>query len=496
MLGKSGIILSRFCMFTEISKKIRRDLRVVSAAKWEKRGEAMALALFHAAANAVPAYADFLKKNEINPKKIKTKDDFLKIPLTSKENYVERYPLDALCWGGRIDRGAVVAESSGTSGRHFLWPRFKEQEEESAVIHDILLRSIFGAEKKKTLFVVTFHLGAHIAGMIIADSIKRVLQAGLPGALVTPGLQKNDIIQLIQKLHPSFEQVVIAGYPPFLKDVVEDLLADGYNPSTHPLKLMCSGESFPEAWRDAILKKIKSSPTEGIFNVYGSADFAMMGHETPLTIALRRKAYKNSALAALLGGTTAHVPPLYQTYPTSRYFEEVDGELVCTAASGIPLVRYAIHDAGAVIPYEKIKSYLGMTIAPHWRLPIVAVYGRKNHTATIYALNVYPEHIQEIIAHSKINTFITGKFFLQTQYDAGHDQYLELHVELLPKRAHTKNLEVQLGAVVTAQLQKINLEYGKLYAAVGDKVSVRVVAHAFGDEGFRAIKMKHKYIVK
>jgi len=44
----------------------RQQLMEVSEAEWVRRGEERALALFHAAAEYVPAYKDFLQKNKVD----------------------------------------------------------------------------------------------------------------------------------------------------------------------------------------------------------------------------------------------------------------------------------------------------------------------------------------------------------------------------------------------------------------------------------------------
>jgi len=53
-------------------EKARRQLTETSEDEWQSRGEKRALALFHTAAEHVPAYKDFLKKNKIKPDKIKS----------------------------------------------------------------------------------------------------------------------------------------------------------------------------------------------------------------------------------------------------------------------------------------------------------------------------------------------------------------------------------------------------------------------------------------
>ncbi len=56
-------------------ERARQQLAETSEVEWQKRGETRALELFHAAAERVPAYKDFLKKNKVKPDEIKIIND-------------------------------------------------------------------------------------------------------------------------------------------------------------------------------------------------------------------------------------------------------------------------------------------------------------------------------------------------------------------------------------------------------------------------------------
>src|ERR1700751_5472933 len=86
-------------------------------------GQRKALKTFHQAATRVPAYKDFLDKNSINPKKIKTLSDFANVPTVTKENYLRLYPLKDLMWDGNEFNGDFISVSSGSSGEPFFWLR-------------------------------------------------------------------------------------------------------------------------------------------------------------------------------------------------------------------------------------------------------------------------------------------------------------------------------------------------------------------------------------
>jgi len=99
------------------------------ASFWERQGRKKALATFYEAAERVPAYQKFLKEKGVNPKEIRTFEDFQKkVPLTDKENYILKYPLNELCWGEKIEKMYTVSTSSGSTGTPSFWPRLPQQD--------------------------------------------------------------------------------------------------------------------------------------------------------------------------------------------------------------------------------------------------------------------------------------------------------------------------------------------------------------------------------
>ena len=84
---------------------------------WVSRTRASAA--FFNARRTVPAYREFLREHGAeNPQA------FEDIPPMDKANYIKRWPLEMLCQGGKLPtRGAVIDESSGSSGTASNWVR-------------------------------------------------------------------------------------------------------------------------------------------------------------------------------------------------------------------------------------------------------------------------------------------------------------------------------------------------------------------------------------
>lgn len=476
------------------------DLKKRSGDFWLKKGEKFALKLFHKAAQDVPAYKDFLLKNSIDHKKIKTIKDFVKyVPVIDKENYIDKYSLSDLCWNGDIADSSLISQSTGTTGNPRFWPRFSRYDGELKLVHEVFFKDLYDTNNKKTLFVVCFYLGAHIAGVVTSNSIRDILHGGMSGSLVTAGINKADIFSTIKKLSPMFDQTVLIGYPPFLRDVVlNGKDQEGINWKDISIKFMFSAESFPEKWRENLYKNsgIDDSLQSG-FNVYGCSEIGFMAHETEFTIKLRKFLEHNHESRNMLGLVNGYVPAIYQYHTWNKYFESIDKHLICTSDNGLPLIRYNTKDIGLVCNTDSLKEKfldkIGLKKA--WNIPVITVFGRSNYTATIYGVNIYPEHVKFILAKDNFINYVGDKFFLKTVFRDG-EQFLEIHLELLPNVDKQVCIDKNFSDIFFENLLKINMEYHKLYDVVGEKVKPRMFFYENGAENFYYLKSKNKYIIK
>ncbi|MCX6712313.1 MAG: hypothetical protein NT041_01325 [Candidatus Vogelbacteria bacterium] len=69
------------------AQKIHKLISSKTSSFWVKERNNRALALFHKAAEKVPAYKKFLARHKIDPEKIKTWTDFQKVPTVNKKNF-------------------------------------------------------------------------------------------------------------------------------------------------------------------------------------------------------------------------------------------------------------------------------------------------------------------------------------------------------------------------------------------------------------------------
>lgn len=500
--------MSEESFLREDPQKLLNDYKKITSSQWQEKGAQFAIELFHQTAHRVPAYIDFLKKNEIDPDKIKTLEDFKLVPLTNKENYLKAYPLTSLCWDGKLDNLYTLSSSSGSTGNPFIWPRGIEQEVEGARFVELFYKYLFDMDKKSTLYVVSFGMGAWIAGSFMASVTQMVAKKGYPILVVTPGLEKELLITLIKQVKDNFDQVLIIGYPPFVKDILDSGEDNNLDWKKLNLKLMFAAEGFSETWRDYVLNKIGSkNPLKTATNIYGTADAAIMGMETPLSILLKRTLVEKNKLEEVLGSTRQ--PTIVQFDPTQRFFEKVGEELVFTSHSGLPLVRYNIHDTGDILNYNQAISTLRSlnvnvkdTLQKYnckdfdWKLPFVYIYGRSDFTVNFYGLGIFPEHIKSGLEDIKVSNLVTGKFTIYTETDKKSNQKLLINIELQKEILTNKNIKKLISDSIVSHLKELNSEYNKLSKEIGALKSTPVIKlFPYSNEQFR-IKAKHKWVKK
>ena len=486
--------------------KARKILETTSGEEWEKQGQKKALQVFHAAAERVPAYKDFLKKHKIKHEKIKTITDFQQVPWISKNSYLKKYPIEDLCWEGDFHRSQIVSVSSGSTGKPFLWPRDMRLELETTYFFELILHSFFNISERKTLVVNCFAMGMYVGGPFFLNATLRIAQKGHSVTVVTPGNMIDDVLRVIQELASNYEQVILSGYPPFLKDVIENGTDIGINWSQYRTVLFPAGEGFSEGWRTAVAQSAGGTNTAVDFlSYYGTADAAVLGFETPWSVFFRQAvASENGTVEQVFG--QCRLPSLMQYFPTLRYFEVNKNELHFTAANGsIPLIRYNIGDNGGLLTHDQITSIAEknnidirskLAKCGHtklWQLPYVYVFGRTDHTVVLYGANIYPENIKTALETGSLSSKCTGRFTMEVEEDHDHNQHLNIHIECQRVAKPTNHLRKQITKTIILVLEEANSEYTNASKAIGGRAIPCIFLHRYGDEHYFPRDKKQKW---
>jgi phenylacetate-CoA ligase len=462
------------------------------------------LALFREVAAEVPAYRELLASHGLDPAAVRTREDFARLPVLTKESYVARHPLAARCRGGDLSTCDFVAFSSGSTGEPTLWPRFVADELAVAARFEHVLHDSFEADRRRTLAVVCFPLGTWVGGMFTTSCLRHLAVKGYPITTVTPGNQKPEILRVVRALAPSFEQTVLLGYPPFLKDVVDAGLADGVRWGELRPKLVLAGEVFSEEWRALMGERMGlDRPLHDSASLYGTADAGVLGNETPLTVCVRRfLAERPDAARALLG--EARLPTLVQYDPWTRYLEEQEETLLITADNGVPLVRYRIGDTGGVAPYATMIARLrdlGLDAEAEVRrhgdrgarpLPFAWVFGRSLLAVSYYGANVFPETVRIALEQPETREWVTGKFVMEVTEDAARDRHLAVAVELAPGAAPSDARRDLVADEIVKVLRRLGSEFASYVPP--ERQRPRVTLRPAGDPEYFPPGVKHRYV--
>lgn len=463
------------------------------------------LKIFKNASENVVAYKKFLEQNKVSPKKILKNKDFESIPVMDKSNYLLAYKPQELVPFSKFP--PIFSASSGSSGKPYYWPRGDKQEARGARIHRTILKDIFKINKKRTLAVICFSMGNWVAGTYTLSSLRAIANdKDFNLSIITPGIDKNDVIQTLKNFAGNFESIVMFGYPPFLMDIVLGAKELGVDFKKMDLHCVLAGENFSEKWRELIFKyaEVPNELNRSV-SIYGTADAGAIGHENPFTILIRQLASKNASFNKELLGNNSFIPTVISYDPKETYFEVVNDELVFTTDSGIPLIRYNIKDRGALLSYKDVLSMidkhgLSKYITPDimkWKNPIVVLKGRNDVSVTFYGLNIYPENIKAGLEDSKVSDIVTGKHIItKDQTKDCINQKLKIAVELKSNVSPSDDIKKLIADTILENLLELNTEYRKLFHSINSKALPEVIVLENGHEQFVIKKAKHNWCAK
>ncbi|GAB7037144.1 MULTISPECIES: phenylacetate--CoA ligase family protein [Catenuloplanes] len=450
------------------------------------------LGLFRDTVSDVPAYRKFLLARDVDPDAVVSVDQ---IPLTSKSDYHHRYPLPERCRGGRVTGGDIVALSSGSSGTPTVWPRSARDERGGAARMAHILRDAFHADERTTLAVVCFALGHWVGGMYVAGICRRLAAEGYPITVAPAGNDIDEVLRVVDELGGHYEQVVLLGYPPFVKNVIDSGLARGVDWAAYRIKIVMAGEVISEQWRDLIgLRAGMTDPASDVANMYGTADGGVLATETPLSVRIRRFLAGRPDLASAVFGDS-RLPTLAQFDPATHLFETVPGGTLAFSTDGtVPLIRYHIADEGGLIGYDDLIALCrghGFDPGDGADLPFVFVFGRSMFTVSFFGANVYPEDVAVALEQPGIADWATGRFVLRTLEDVDRDRRLNVVVEVAGGASGTETRRRAAAEAIRAELLRVNNEFAHYVPAGYQTPDVEL--RAADDPEFFPPGIKHRY---
>ena len=452
-----------------------------AARDWLSRKRASAA--FYHARYSVPAYREFLTQHgALDPRR------FVDIPPMDKANYVKRWSLEAMCRGGKLPmRGAVIDESSGSSGTATNWVRGRDERRAARRLIQYSARSTFGNER--FILLNCFALGPWATGMNVSMSlVDRCL-------LKSIGPDASKVVATLETLGPKY-RYVITGYPPFLKGLVDTAPIDW---AKYDVCAIVGGEGMSEPLRAALNRCFRAT-----ISSFGASDLEInIAFEAPFTIALRQAIAADESIGRDLYGREA-LPMIFQYDPLNYHIESDDERSLLITINRLenisPRIRYNIHDRGLTLSVERARAALrdhGVALDPAVDpigLPLLLHWGRQDSSVGFYGCKITPEDIQHVILRLPQLASKVANFALHPYEDEQANKRLELWFEL--ERGVTVD-EAGLRDVVLHELALVNQDYREAARMIPGERRPSLVLFPFGESPISGqdIRIKKRYIV-
>lgn len=445
-----------------------------------------------------PAYRDFIAKHPGAKVRLRgLTPDLSAIPAMDKKNYILAYSIQERCVGGKLPmRGAVIDESSGSTGEPNNWVRGPEERRHVARMLQISMHHMLGS--KERLFINAFALGPWATGMCVSSAVVDVC------LLKSTGPEISKIVNTLKKFGPNVEYI-IAGYPPFLKMLVDSPDIDW---SQYRITAFFGGEAISEAMRSYLMRAFRG----GVFGDYGASDLEInIAAESEFTIAIRKLINDNPRVRHYLNGKFEDaIPSVFQYNPMDYVIETNDeDELLITIARNStvsPRIKYNIHDLGQVLSFDEIMTVLeaaGVNTAllpkPLAELPIILMYGRSDFSVAYYGCKIVPAEVEGICYGTPQIASFVDCFCIVTSEDANNNKHLAICLELARgKEAPPAEEHNALRDLVYRRLAEVNQDFRESIRMVPAGYEPTIEFHAKGQGPFanNDIRVKCRYIQK
>ncbi len=433
----------------------------------ERLSAPAAVAAARKALRSVPAYRELVggdARDDAAP--ARTAAAWLaRLPVTTKRSYVDRWPLEARCTGGRIPaRGCELDESAGSSGAPYTWIRSRP---ELADVHRslaLLARHLLPADDGRPFVVLNaFSMGAWATGTNVAVALRAV------GTVKSCGPDVDKVLATMALLGegPAY---IVCGYPPFLRALLDVAAERSVDLSRLTLYGFVGGEGMTEGARARLRRSFVD-----VWSAYGASDLDIgVAAETPVSVWLRQRAAASPELARALFGRTDRLPMVFQYDPCDYFVETVAApsganELVVTVTRPMlsPRIRYNVGDEGGTIAFAAAMAVcrrLGL-VPPSGgrplRLPFLFVHGRSDQTLSYMGANLYPEDVATGIGdHPRAD--VLGAFCMELAELDDDQARPVVHVEA-PDHAG-----IDPGEVAAAIVRRLTLASGDYRAALAE----------------------------
>jgi len=302
------------------------------------------------------------------------------------------------------------------------------------------------------------------------------------------------VVGTLKLLGPKYKYV-IAGYPPFLKALVDTADVDW---SQYDVCAVVGGEGMSQPLRAALNRRFRKT-----ISSFGASDLEInIAVETDFTIALRDTIAANPSLGEELYGRES-LPMIFQYDPLNYYIEsDADRNLLFTInrlENVSPRIRYNIRDRGVVRPAREAAAAAarhGANLpAPQVDLPLLFHWGRQDNAIGFYGCKITPEDIQHVILRvDSLGERVTN-FALHPFEDDDANKRVEIWFELAVEAA-VPNVD-RLRESVLSELAAVNQDFRESIKMVPPdrRPGVKVFRQGQSPIPQQDIRLKRQYIL-
>ncbi|MGL5675675.1 MAG: phenylacetate--CoA ligase family protein [Cellulosilyticaceae bacterium] len=313
----------------------------------------------------VTFYRDKMKNMGIEPGDIKSIDDLVHLPFTTKQDLRDHYPYGL--FAAPMEDVVRIHASSGTTGQPTVVGYTKNDIE---MWSDMIARSFTAmGVTKQDIVQVAYGYGLFTGGLGAHYGTERLGAAVVP---ISGGNTKKQI-QLIQE----FKSSVIACTPSYALYIGETMKQMGIDPRSTNLRVGIFGA---EPWTEEMREQIESLLGVEALDIYGLSE--VLGPGVGFECTARQGLHINDDhfVPEIINPQTLEVLPAGES-----------GELVFTMITkeALPLLRYRTRD---ITTLHTEQCSCGRTLTR-----MEKVTGRSDDMLIIRGVNVFPSQIESVL---------------------------------------------------------------------------------------------------
>ena len=313
----------------------------------------------------VPFYRNRLQEMDITPDDIRTIDDIVKLPFTTKKDLRDNYPFGLQA--AHQNEIIRIHASSGTTGNPTIVGYTRK---DIGVWSECMARCLtaFGVSRED-IFSVAYGYGLFTGGLGAHNGVEMVGAAVVPAS--TGNTEKH--VRLIRDLGITG----IACTPSYALHLAETMDKMGITRDQIKLRVGAFGA---EPWTENMRTEIQDRLGLKGFNIYGLSE--IMGPSVSYECDEQNGSHINEDhfFPEIIDPNTLEPLPAGQT-----------GELVFTTLTkeGMPLLRYRTRDLCSLMPGE---CPCGRT-----NVRMTAIHGRSDDMLIIRGINVFPSQVESVV---------------------------------------------------------------------------------------------------